>query len=119
MSKRIPLRVDFDVATGVYRIFWIVDDEFSPDDSGNGACVGEEGDDPEMTIANVVAEKSESAEKDGSGFLWSSEREARAVLKNVKAAIRIYHDQMANRPWPEWAEKALAAGWKSPKGWHP
>jgi hypothetical protein len=50
--------------------------------------------------------------KQGSfGAYWESEKEARAALRIAKEALK------QDRPMPEWATTALAAGWKPPKGW--
>jgi len=37
-------------------------------------------------------------------------------MRTIKTALRHAHD---DTPWPEWALKAQAAGWKPPKGWKP
>jgi hypothetical protein len=47
---------------------------------------------------------------------WESERAARVALRVARAAVRAFRD---GRPLPGWAKKALAAGWRAPKGWKP
>ena len=59
------------------------------------------------------AAATQKPERDERGYYWDSERDARAVLRVVKAALK------AERPLPEWAVTALAAGFKAPKGWQP
>ena len=70
-------------------------------------------DDWETWIAAKLARES-GAERDSRGFHWPSAKAAAAVLRLIKAAWK-------NRttPLPDWAQKALAAGWKPPKGWKP
>ncbi len=53
---------------------------------------------------------------DSTGFWWESESAARAALAKVKVIAKTLLNDV---PWPEWARKALAAGWKPPKGWKP
>lgn len=36
--------------------------------------------------------------------------------EQVRAQKRLWHGE---RPMPEWAKQAMAAGWKTPKGWKP
>jgi hypothetical protein len=47
----------------------------------------------------------------GYGFFWPNASEARVTLRAIKLAL------LQERPLPEWAKVALAAGWKPPKGW--
>lgn len=64
----------------------------------------------ECWIASTIAKQS-AAEHDSFGFYWKSLSDARKVLNQIK--LRFKQD----RPLPEWAKTALAAGWKAPKGW--
>jgi len=50
------------------------------------------------------------------GFIFESKSKAKAALTAANAAIKV---QRSEKPWPEWAKTALAAGWKAPKGWKP
>lgn len=54
-------------------------------------------------------------QRDGDGFYWESKSDARKALVAINAAIKL----RADKPMPEWAAKALAEGWKPPKGWKP
>ena len=44
------------------------------------------------------------------GFVFKDEKTCKAAQQAADAAIR-------NKPIEEWEAKALAAGWKPPKGW--
>lgn len=62
-------------------------------------------------IAHRVANQSaEGRESDGS-FYWPTVRAARQALAAISLAVQ------SGKPWPEWAIKAKAAGWKAPKRW--
>jgi hypothetical protein len=78
------------------------------------APVSGERDDWEIWVANRTAFQSFKdghSNHDALGFFWESMREANAVLRQIKEALK------QERPLPEWAKTALAAGWKPPKGW--
>lgn len=114
---------------------WIDHSEYSrecrlawfDEDDGEGGCIGDCGpcemsaitsetnrSDREVIVANVTASKTDGVSKDSSGFYWEDYASANHALKQIKIALKnIEH------PWPEWALKAKAAGWKSPKGWKP
>lgn len=47
---------------------------------------------------------------------WDSLTSARKALAAAKAAVRAFHD---GAPMPDWALKAIAEGWKPPRGWKP
>lgn len=51
--------------------------------------------------------------RDHFGYCWDTQKEAAAVARVVNAALKV------ERPLPEWAKQALAAGWPMPKGWKP
>lgn len=104
---------------GMWRIKWVV----AEDDWGDGAVLGEgtdkdwEGPAPtsredwEHWAAQRAASTTAGVERDLNGFFWESTRDARAALRVAKEALK------QERPMPEWATKALAEGWKPPKGW--
>lgn len=71
--------------------------------------------DIDEVIAYLTVAKMPNVESDFSGFYWETQKAAKAALSIVKAAIKAGVD----RPLPEWAKQALAAGWKAPKGWKP
>jgi hypothetical protein len=52
----------------------------------------------------------------GQEFRFDSTSVAREALRAVNARLNL---DKANKPLPEWAKKALAEGWKPPKGWSP
>ena len=47
-------------------------------------------------------------------FYWESMSAAKKALKAAKALLAQYK---AEKPWPDWATKALSEGWKPPKNW--
>ena len=49
-------------------------------------------------------------------WTWESKSGATKALRAAKAAAAA---AKTDRPMPEWAVKALAAGFKAPKGWKP
>lgn len=48
-------------------------------------------------------------------YEWERLEDAKAALRVARAAVK----DKSGKPLPEWAVKALAAGWKAPKGWSP
>jgi hypothetical protein len=52
--------------------------------------------------------------RDEFGFYWESKAAAKRALAVANAAIK-----SIERPLPDWAVKAIASGWKQPKGWKP
>lgn len=52
----------------------------------------------------------------GTVFAWETLAGARTALAAIKAGLLA---DASKRPWPDWAIKAKAAGWKPPKGWKP
>ena len=64
-------------------------------------------------IACEVATADKAADKDRDGYFWESLKSARAALAAISLAVQ------SGKPWPEWAVKAKASGWKAPKGWAP
>lgn len=104
-----------------YRLSWYI-----PEDADIGGSVGDtvftetdlrtfDADDVDCAIAYLAASKLDGVQRDHSGFFWESRSKAQAALRIVKSAIAAG----ADRPMPDWATKALAAGWKAPKGWRP
>jgi hypothetical protein len=103
----------------LWRITWHIAD----DDYGVGATLGEgttsewsgaapkDREDWEHWAAQRAAFATAGVERDRNGFFWESAGEAKAAFRIVKEALK------QERPMPEWATKALAEGWKPPKGW--
>jgi hypothetical protein len=106
----------------LWRIYWEVVCEGSYD---IGATLGEgpgtdwKGPAPKSNedgewdhwMAQRAASVSDGVEQDHNGFFWESKRAARSALRVINEALK------HQKPMPEWAQKALAAGWKPPKGW--
>lgn len=99
-----------------WRIYW-----FLAEEQELGACVGE-GDEHLNEEAPTEKEHWEywvsakavyllNPEQDFKGFYFESKPAAQKALNVAKQAMK------QDRPLPEWAQKALAEGWKPPKGW--
>lgn len=87
---------------------------------GDGAESTSEGTDPDTKAAcdAIRALPPEHAPEalNAHEWRWYSKSGAAAALRVAKAAVAA---AKSNRPLPEWAQQALAAGWKAPKGWKP
>lgn len=121
MSKARLVVDDSHARNWRYRLTW-----YLPDDGDMGASVGDhvykDGDlktlgpeDVDCAIAYFAAKKTDGVERDHNGFFWESKAMASNALRVVKAAIAAG----VERPMPEWAATAIAAGFKPPKGWKP
>jgi len=104
--------------SGVYRIAW-----YFPDEGEIGMRLGE--DIKDLNKSGVEADHKEASlavqaivgvELDSEGFWWDSKTQAQAALRIAKRAIEELEGSM---PWPEWAKRAEAHGWRPPKGWKP
>jgi len=105
-----------------YRIQWQLAEE-DGDWGDLGMVIGESGlanisdtppEDSEDTFESWIAEKmckDAGVEIDTFGFYWDSRTAASKMLKAIKESIK------QKKPIPEWAKKALEAGWTPPKGW--
>lgn len=104
-----------------HRLSWYI-----PEDEDIGGSLGDEqyteddltkvdASDVDCVVAYLAASKLDTVQRDHSGFYWETRSQAVAALRIVKAAIAAGVD----RQMPDWAQKALAAGWKAPKGWRP
>jgi hypothetical protein len=98
---------------------------YFPDEGEFGAMLGEERyteadiakakpDDREVVVAYLAALKTEGVQQGSSRIFWETRKHASNALRAIKAAV--VNDE---KPWPEWAVKARAEGWKPPKGWKP
>ena len=101
---------------GEFRIAY-----YFADEGEYGAVLGEgdvdgTGDEPvehrDFWLAHKVCIDA-GADRDERGFTWESKRKADAVLRQILSATS--HEKSL----PEWALKAIAEGWKAPKGWKP
>jgi hypothetical protein len=110
-----------------YTINWIFqpkDDGYDEDDPIGGELCDEVSDDPEADLEeNAVVAALRLAlgelprEHSSSRILhFEGRAEAQKALRIARAALKAFRE---NKPWPEWALKAQAAGWKPPKGWSP
>ena len=112
----------YDLDPYIYRLAWYFEDE-----GDFGGVLGDgkkyterdlekaKGEDRELVLAEITAQQTENVQRDDRGYFWESKKDALGALRACKAAIK--NDTGA--PWPEWAIKAQAAGWKAPKGWKP
>lgn len=107
---------------GSWRIVW-----FLAEEQEQGAFLGDtvysphdltraKPEDRDHVAATLAARASEGSRHDSGGYHWPTRREALAALKECRAAIA---GAKSGAPWPDWAIKAKAAGWKAPKGWTP
>lgn len=104
-----------------YRLSW-----YLPEDDDIGGNVGDlsytESDlktlgagDVDCAIAYLAVAKLDGIQRDSRGVFWDTRAAAQSALRVAKAAITAGVD----KPMPDWAQKAIAAGWKAPKGWKP
>ncbi len=100
----------------LYHIGWLCWDEEYGDEEG--LRLGEGGKDvgADHTAAEAAVKDMKDGREDGGAYFWESRSAAQRALKVAKEAVKA---AAANRPLPDWAKKALAAGWKAPKGWKP
>lgn len=87
----------------------------------DGLCLGENfpSADHETQVAQAaIFEAGLAPERDALMrlWLWDSKKAAFASLRVANAALVAAE---SDKPWPDWAQKALAHGWKPPKGWKP
>lgn len=105
-----------------YQIGW-----FLPDEGEIGGILGEgveptkasvlkakDRGDREHEAAGLAASQTSGVRWIHAGYFWGSRADANKALRAVKAALTNLDD-----PWPEWAIKARAEGWKPPKNWKP
>lgn len=67
------------------------------------------------TAARALVPKPERDDNHGC-FIWGTEGAAKKALREIKARMA---SLLGDKPWPEWALKAKAAGWSPPQGWKP
>jgi hypothetical protein len=105
---------------GFYRICWYLAEE---DDLG--AELGEQEytqasldkagpSDRDHILASLTAKKTAGVERDRS-YYWESHAAATKALRLINVTLKAD----GGAPWPDWAIKAKAEGWKAPKGWKP
>jgi hypothetical protein len=121
-------------ARGDVRIAW-----FLPSVEDEGATVGEISNQPIPVDLDTLVGKDEeettslretyavenaahtymknnpsTTSKDALGYHWETETHARKALIVFKAALKMERTKV--KPLADWEQKALAAGWKPPKG---
>lgn len=114
MSSNPKLVVECD--RYLYRLAW-----FFPDEDDIGVYLGEEATPTDLNEtraqdASYATARACGGSRDDRGFYWESESAAKKAKTAVNAAIKAAEK---DTPLPDWAVKALAAGWKAPKGWKP
>lgn len=115
-------RIVLDADRLGYFLAW-----YFPEEGDIGATLGEseyteeqlaraKPNDWEHVKATITASRTDGVERCGSdGYRWQSKTKAQAALRAINAAIK----DRASKPWPDWAVKAKAAGWKAPENWKP
>lgn len=105
---------------GEWRLVW-----YFPDEGEDGGTLGEKGpiskrlassSDRDQRELYLIDRALRGARRDGRGFFWSSKEDAMRAMKLARAACDAAE---STKPWPDWAVRASAAGWKAPKGWKP
>lgn len=98
-----------------WRIFWYEDGDEGGhlcqdihDGEGNAPLDREEWG---HWAASRAARNAPEVKFDESGAYWENEKAASVACRLARAALK------QERPLPDWAQKALAEGWKAPKGW--
>lgn len=88
------------------------DDEGCP-----GLWLGEKANDAEHKAATAAARQvGRHPKASDQPLVWETYSEATKALRAARAAVKAVRDK---RPWPKWAIKAKAEGWRPPRGWKP
>lgn len=132
MSEKGRLIVEMHSDRSGYGIYW--EYEVEPGEWDIGGALGDalplkelddktKDEDRSWVVSNLVASQESPSGRNRDGFYWDTESKARKALAKVKAAIKAdaaaQKALKAGKPWPEWAVKAKAEGWRAPKGWMP
>lgn len=121
MRKPYLIVDDNESCNHKYRLTW-----YFPEDSDLGGSLGDEkytvadletvgSEDRDCVVAYLAAVKAPGVENDHAGLFWETGIKARVALRIVKEALKVD----TGAPMPDWATKAIGAGWKAPKGWKP
>lgn len=98
-----------------FRIRWECDDDLGgylcQDKSDGKGAAPKEREAWEHWAASKAVRSAPGVQIDSCSAWWESKNEALGALRIAKAALK------QQRPLPEWATMALAAGWVAPKGW--
>lgn len=75
----------------------------------------------ELVAAEFIQDLTFDAyENDSSGIQFYSQGHATKLLRAARARLKLAKIEWESSvPVPDWVGKALAAGWKPPKGWKP
>lgn len=98
-----------------FRIYWAEDDDLGghlcQDQTDGKGDPPKDRDDWEHWAASKAVRGLQTTQFDATGAYWESKKDAQAALRVAKEALK------QDRPLPDWAQKALEAGWVPPKGW--
>lgn len=74
----------------------------------------------ERAVACAVAAAEIGATRGVTGWHFEEESQRKKALALARAARQAAKREFnTDVAWPDWAQQALAAGWKPPKGWKP
>lgn len=109
-------RLEWEMDRYVYRIGWRDTDTGDMDahlgqDSSDGTGRAPTDRDGWEHWAASKAVRETKPKRDSRGFYWEDRRNVVGALALAKEALK------QERPLPDWASRALAAGWKAPKNW--
>ncbi len=114
MAKKDRLSI-FETRDGyVYYIGWLCWEEDFGDEEGLRLGEGSGSDLDDHHAAEQAVKDMKDGREENGAFFWESRSSAAKALKVAKEAVK-----NRERPLPEWAKKAIAEGWKAPKGWQP
>jgi hypothetical protein len=105
---------------GEWRIAWVFEDDVGgllgqSREDGLGPAPSGIDDWEQWAACKAILDAYPDVERDRESFIWSTESSAKKALRIAKASLKGGQE----KPMPEWALKALANGWKPPKGWKP
>lgn len=110
----------YEAARGEYSVAW----GYSENGSFEiglvlGLPYGGNNSDEDEVVERVLTsflEATPGARVEGNELIMPSMQSANRLKNTLNEALLAYK---ANKPWPEWATKAKAAGWIPPKNWTP
>jgi hypothetical protein len=107
----------------VFHVAWLLADDGEvggvlgqDSKDGTGAAPTDDADWEHWVASKAVREMTPRPARDSFGYFWESHRGAHEALRVAGEAIK---RGRAAKPLPDWAQKAIAAGWKAPNGWQP
>lgn len=116
----MKLIVDDLARDGKHRLSWWFEDDIGGhlgdcDPVDEAALVNLTGEERSDAVMYLTALRTNGVERDSLGFYWPSQTSAQNALRTIKLAVK----SDAGGPMPDWAVKAIGAGFKPPKGWKP